>query len=236
VPFSYRRYREEENIDQFSYTDEIAKEKQRIMDLWGQFKGYARQIEQASDKYWNLLGNHGPDTYEQVKGLEDWVVRTKGSYESKLWEMEVLLNHLSADNVVGYLGYDTNIHPDVSIVNRRAGTAVASETKQVESQDPKQVHVNRYAALDQLWKRLKFDNATLYTRWKMYIYINSGNPWPWTKLADNGKDYKTLINEKANEQKKTVHWTDWKNLAGSYKVEVSIWHSDYGRADYILEP
>jgi len=152
--------------------------------------------------------------------------------------MEVLLNHMNEQNVEAYFGYKTKTHPDVAIVNRKAGTAVAIEVKQVESLETNQVHVNLYDAMDQLFERVYFDDATRYTRWKAYVYVNAGNPWPWTKATDATKDFQTLVLEKSVEQKKTAHWNvKWATLTDvSPKIEVSIWHADHGRQDYILTP
>lgn len=216
---------------------EISQLQQRINELWVSFLDYARAVEARSSKYVASISTSGDQALEQTRGLFNWVVRTKGSYESKLWEMDVLLNHLQGtDNAVAYLGYDSKTHPDVSIVNRKANTAVAIELKQVETDDHTKVHGHIYDALGQLWLREYFDNHTPFTRWKAYIYINANNGWPWTKLTDNGKTFQQLIMEKADEQKKTVHWGQWTTLTGAHQVEISIWHAKFGRCDYVLAP
>jgi hypothetical protein len=219
-----------------------------VRRLWDELQSYARVLEKKSEGYIKAVtGLKSFDTahFEQLVGLHDWVRRTKGSYDSKLWEMDVLLMHIAdwSSNLVAYFGYDTTTHPDISIVNPAQKTAVAIEVKQVESDAPAQVHTNLYDALDQLLLRQQFDATIKYTRWKAYIYVNAGNPWPQTTPNDpydpnDPNSLSNLMAKRRTEELKSSHWTAWTTTYGNNaKVEVSIWLGGYGltRLNYTLE-
>lgn len=131
-------------------------------------------------------------------------------------------------------GRPSRRRPATSIVNPAQNTAVAIELKQVESDVPKQVHTLLYLALDQLLLREQFDSTIKYTRWKAYIYVNAGNPWPRT----TDTDLPTLMANRKAEELASSHWTNWKTKYGTKaKVDVSIWLGGHGmiRENYSLE-